>query len=123
MPDLYQCTKPVETIAIGRKRRSGIVLKRYKHAGQLYAEPVYATDGKDYLSNLSSKGHGCVFIPEELLKERNHFRIVIGKRGSRRIYHLRDCRVKDGYFWAELYNATDERLQPKELPIVLARVA
>ena len=96
----------------------GIILETFPHAGWIRRRPIYAQAGKDFLSDISSKGKGCkIFIREELLRENPCFKIVRGKRGSRLTTWIVGGKVDGPYWYATIDRQEDEQKQPVEVPV------
>lgn len=128
--EIYEVTKKIETVPLaGRKISSrsedtGLVLKYYKWRYALRKEPCFAVAGKDeYLSEFSRKESGSVYIPLATLKAHSTFRIVIGRKGSRKTYLFTECHIDHDVFKAVCEAVSDETLQPKEVHPVLMRSA
>lgn len=120
---MYEVSKPIENFRSGSKHISGLVLKEYAHPGIIRANPVYAVGGpREYLSEMTSKNSGKVYIPLRMLEERQEFKIVMGKRGSRHTFYFKNCRLQvvgsSAYWYGELWKTDIEELQPKEVPVV-----
>ena len=93
--ETYEVSHKIETVPLaGRKWKSktnddGVILRFYNWRFNLRKDPVYAVgfDGKDdYLSQFSRKEKGCVYIPLDVIRERDKFRIVTGKGANRKEY-------------------------------------
>lgn len=122
---MYEASKRLEAIPLaGRKVSSrtetmGLVLKYYRWRYQMRQEPCFAVAGKDeYLSEFSRKESGCVYIPADTLSRHTAFRLVVGRKGKRRTYFFTNARIEGDRWLADLERMTDERTQPKEMPII-----
>jgi len=89
--ETYEVSHKIETVPLaGRKWKSktnddGVILRFYNWRFNLRKDPVYAVgfDGKDdYLSQFSRKEKGCVYIPLDVIRERDKFRIVTGTENA-----------------------------------------
>jgi len=123
--ETYEVSHKIETVPLaGRKATSrsetmGLILKRCHWRYEMRQRPCFAVAGKDeYLSEFSRKEKGCVYIPIQMLREYPAFRLVVGRKGERRTYHFANARIEGDRWTADLERMTDERTQPKEMPII-----